>query len=293
MTWYSLYAALKDFSPDIIHAHGSKAAAIVNRIRPFVRMAATVVTVHGTKRRVKMYRGFDQTIAVSDFVGGLLGDLDYTVVRNGVSSETVAKESSPPIKEESSPVDGPLLLAVGRLAPVKGFDILLKAFVGLPGQLWIVGSGPEESRLKRLAQELAIEKRVRFLGWQADVPSLIAKADLVVISSRREGLPYILLESLMQRCPVVSTQVGGVPELLPEQYLVPTNNEAELAQRIQTSIENFDKVHHDYGPVFKRVREEFTLESMTDKISLVYRRALTIAAARTRTPWYRFSKSRI
>ncbi|WP_162467325.1 glycosyltransferase [Streptomyces cavernae] len=113
---------------------------------------------------------------------------------------------------------GPSLLAVGRLVPSKGYDILLTAFATLvetvpSARLRIVGDGPEKVRLVRQADRLGLSGRVTFLGSRdvEEVRGELACADLFVISSRDEGLPRTLLEAAAAEVPVVATSVGGIP----------------------------------------------------------------------------------
>jgi glycosyltransferase involved in cell wall biosynthesis len=105
-------------------------------------------------------------------------------------------------------------IAVGRLAPVKDYPTLLRAFAVLPGQptLEILGSGPEEQNLRRLASELKIQPRVHFAGFQSEVNAFLANAHAFVLSSLWEGLPISVLEAAAARLPVVATDARGVRE---------------------------------------------------------------------------------
>ncbi|HWE83914.1 MAG TPA: glycosyltransferase [Terracidiphilus sp.] len=115
---------------------------------------------------------------------------------------------------------GPHLLAAGRLAPEKGFDLLLRAMALLRGQfpsadLTILGAGPEEDSLLELVRELALEDRVRFSGHVADPQAWFPGASLFVLPSRREGLPNALLEAAAAGLPIAATPArGGLGELL-------------------------------------------------------------------------------
>ncbi|MFF0051717.1 glycosyltransferase [Streptomyces sp. NPDC005498] len=126
---------------------------------------------------------------------------------------------NPPVRT-APPLAGPglSLLAVGRLVPSKGYDILLTALATLvetvpTARLRIVGDGPEKARLVALAERLGLAGRITFLGARGvdDVRKEYARADLFVISSRDEGLPRTLLEAASAAVPVVATRVGGIP----------------------------------------------------------------------------------
>lgn len=117
---------------------------------------------------------------------------------------------------------GPHLLASGRLAPEKGFDVLLRAMALLRGQfpsadLTILGAGHEGDSLRGLARELALEDCVRFAGHVADPQAWFPGASLFVLPSRREGLPNALLEAAAAGLPIAATPArGGLSELLAE-----------------------------------------------------------------------------
>jgi len=116
--------------------------------------------------------------------------------------------------------NGPYLLSVGRLSPEKGFDLLLRAFVGVcsrfpTAHLAIAGAGPEESALRSLARELDIEQAVKFLGYVEHPENYFPGASLFVLSSHHEGMPNALLEAAAAGLPLVATPAeGGVVELL-------------------------------------------------------------------------------
>ncbi|TMJ66535.1 MAG: glycosyltransferase [Alphaproteobacteria bacterium] len=109
----------------------------------------------------------------------------------------------------------PLALAVGRLHPNKGFDLLLEALAATREvTLWIAGDGPLRPRLERLATRLGIIGRVRFLGWREDVPRLLAAADLLVCPSLHEPLGNVVIEAWSAGLPVVATASDGPAGLI-------------------------------------------------------------------------------
>jgi glycosyltransferase involved in cell wall biosynthesis len=109
----------------------------------------------------------------------------------------------------------PLALALGRLHPNKGFELLLDALAATREiTLWIAGDGPLRARLERLATRLGIAGRVRFLGWREDVPRLLAAADLLVCPSLHEPLGNVVIEAWSARLPVVATASDGPAGLI-------------------------------------------------------------------------------
>ena len=116
---------------------------------------------------------------------------------------------------------GPVrLVAIGRLEPIKGYPLLLEACarLGVDWRLELVGDGPARGDLERRAKELGIEARVRIAGAVAtdEIPSLLERSHLLVLSSFMEGLPVVLMEAMAAGLPVVATRVAGVTELVEE-----------------------------------------------------------------------------
>ena len=136
------------------------------------------------------------------------------------------------------PAEGPLLLGVGRLTAVKGFDVSIRALATLPGaRLAIVGEGEDRAALDALAAELGVAERVIFLGRREhrDVMTAMRACDVFVLSSRTEGLSHVLLEALGEGKPIVATRVGGNPEVLTNGQnglLVTPDNPAALSEAI-------------------------------------------------------------
>jgi glycosyltransferase involved in cell wall biosynthesis len=115
----------------------------------------------------------------------------------------------------SSVRKAPLALALGRLHPNKGFDLLLEALAATRDVcLWIAGEGPQRSRLEGLATRLGITERVRFLGWRDDVPCLLASADFLVCPSLHEPLGNVVIEAWSAGVPVVATASDGPAGLI-------------------------------------------------------------------------------
>ena len=114
---------------------------------------------------------------------------------------------APPVPRASldTPADAPLAIALGRLHPNKGFDVLLDAVAKVPGlYLWLAGEGAQRAALRRQAASLGIDDRVRFLGWREDVGALLAAADMLVCSSRHEPLGNAIIEAWAAGKPVVA-----------------------------------------------------------------------------------------
>lgn len=134
----------------------------------------------------------------------------------------------------------PVVLGVGRLQPVKGYDVLLRAFSQvvqrMPARLVILGEGDERSRLEQLACELNLKELVDMPGFDPNPFRYMRRAGVFVLPSRTEGMPVALIQALASGCPVVSTRSSsGVGEVLNgEQYglVVPVDDVDALANAI-------------------------------------------------------------
>jgi len=139
-----------------------------------------------------------------------------TVLRNGVDLGRFRPLAQTNIRRRMS-LTGPVWLSVGHLVELKGVHIVIKALAKVSGvTLLVAGSGPQEGRLRRLADRLAVSDRVRFLGEipHDELDEYYNAADALMLASSREGMPNVVLEALACGTPVIATCVGGTPELV-------------------------------------------------------------------------------
>jgi len=179
------------------------------RLRPRIvetcRRAAAIITVASRLAEAVVEAGIDPSLIHR--------------IPNGVDSELFTWQERASARKAAG-VDSatPLLLAVGQLLPVKGFDVLLDAFANLAAscRLRIAGEGPQRGALEKRARQLHIQDRIRFLGLVPHVQLAreYAAADVFCLSSRNEGCPNAVLEALAAGCPVAAVAVGEVPHLI-------------------------------------------------------------------------------
>lgn len=140
-----------------------------------------------------------------------------------------------------TPIDVPLLLAMGRLHQNKAFDVAIRALTDLPGVwLWIAGEGPEGPALNALAARCGVADRVRFLGWRDDTGALLQACDIFVCPSRLEPLGNVVLEAWAARKPVIASNAAGPAILMADGasgILVPIDDPAALAAAINEIAE--------------------------------------------------------
>jgi glycosyltransferase involved in cell wall biosynthesis len=184
---------------------------------------------------LKYYRGFDHLVANTR-------DIEAWILRQGWPREKVryipnfAVAKDAPAADRAAlntPPGAPLLLSLGRLHANKAHDVSLKVLARLPGAyLWIAGSGPLEAELKRLAAQLGVADRVRFLGWREDAASLYRAADLCLFPSRFEPLGNVVIQAWAHGLPVVAAASQGPRDLIRDQedgLLAPVDDDEALA----------------------------------------------------------------
>jgi glycosyltransferase involved in cell wall biosynthesis len=179
--------------------------------------------------------------------------------------------------------DAPRLLCVGRLIPIKGHIVLLRAFAQarqrIPSlTLDLAGRGPLEPALRALAKELGVEDGVRFLGYVAPIQRAIEDAAAVVVPSMGEGFGMVALEAMERSRPVIAAEIGGLGELVEDGvtgYLVPAGEAEPLADAIVRLCSDLPKAAELGAAGRKRALEQFLQERCTDRTELLYRQALS------------------
>ena len=227
--------ALRRLPADVVHAHGLRAgslAALAGR-RPLVvswhnaRLGSGRAGHRALERLVA--RRATLTLAASE-------DLAATARECGGRDVRVVPVAPPvPVATGRDPGLGhPLVLAVGRLAPQKGYDVLVDALPALPDAVVAVaGDGPLEAELRTRAPQL------RLLGRREDVGDLYAAADVVVLPSAWEARSLTAQEALLAGRPLVATRVGGLPELLGDgAVLVPPNDPEALGAAVRRLLDD-------------------------------------------------------
>ena len=235
-TRWALAREIRGFAPGVVMGWMNRACAALppRLLVPGARHAS--VGRLGGYYALKYYRRCDWLVANTP-------DIRDWLVRQGWPASRVeylpnfvdATPAAPADRAElGTPADAPLALALGRLHPNKGLDILLEALARAPGlHLWIAGEGPEEQALRARAASLGIEGRVRFLGWRRDVASLLAACDMLACPSRHEPLGNVVIEAWAHRRPVVAAASQGPRQLLRDGetgLLVPVEDADALAR---------------------------------------------------------------
>lgn len=183
------------------------------------------------------YAAYDRIVCVSQtardsFVRLFGREADVSVLYNTVD-DAVIREKALLLPEDLPQKRRLTVAAVGRLSPEKQYDLLLRVHRrlldgGIPHDLWIAGEGNERGKLEAMISDLGLEDSVRLLGYQTNPYPFMRSADLLVCSSRYEGLSTFVAEGLILGKPIVTTECSGMRELLGDsQYGLITENSEE------------------------------------------------------------------
>jgi len=273
----------------LVHAdfHGLPAGRLAG-------VPALVSTKHGFNafRDGKAFAAADRAVAALADVHVAIsaGLARYLAESEGFEAESFEVvhygiESGP----EPPPLPGvPRLAIVGRLIPIKGHDVLLRALAAarerVPGlELEIAGEGPLEPELRATVARLGLDDVVTFLGRVAPIGPVLERAEAVVVPSFGEGFGLVALEAMERGRPVVASAVGGLSEIVDDPrtgLLVPSGDVAALADALVELAGDPARAAARGAAGRARALAEFSQERCTDRIEALYEAALAAAGER-------------
>jgi len=214
---------------------------------------------------LKYYQGFDALVANTEHIAEWIVSQGWPAgnVRCIPNfAEAPAAGAAADRAALGTPKDAPLLLALGRLHEVKAHDVSLTALAQLPGAyLWIAGVGPQEARLKAMADALGVAGRVRFLGWRTDASALYRAADVCVFPSRYEPLGNVVIQAWAHGLPVVAAASQGPAALIrdgEDGLLVPVDDAGALAAAVRRMLDEPGLAAQAKAAGLARVAAEFS-----------------------------------
>jgi glycosyltransferase involved in cell wall biosynthesis len=291
---------------DVVHTHGYKADiysyfALRDTAMPLVSTCHTwydtdlVVSIYGKIDRYVL-RKFTRVVAVSHEVRKRLLKAGVSaekirLVRNGIDLRLY--DGANASLRASAAVKSELMVGlVGRLAWEKGVDLFLEAaaevLVEIPETTFkVVGDGPERAKLERLIDGLNIRESVNLLGRREDMTSVYASLDVMVSSSRKEGMPMAVLEGMASGLALVATAVGEVPTVVEDGrtgILVPPGDAGQLSAAIIELLHNPEKRRRLGNAARHLIEEEYSATRMTADYLRVYQEAMASIQTRRSGP---------
>jgi len=299
MLWpRGLTRTIRGIAPDVVHTHSGvwyKASLAARR----AGVPRLVHTDHGrpfpdsVKGRLLdglAARRTDVVVAVSDALRKQMTDTliprpsRVAVIVNGIDTSRFQPHAVNGMRRELGLRPGaPVIGSIGRLDPIKAYDVMLEAFAGLragwsdtqgaPPNLVLVGDGPEHDRLSALIERYALRDAARLVGWRKDVEDIYPVFDVFTLSSWSEGTSLGLLEAMSCGvCPVV-TNVGGSPATLGESLhhrLVPPGHPAALAAAWRDALGDRARRLRDAATARQRVERAFGVGAMVREYERIY-----------------------
>lgn len=277
--------------PDVIHTHGYHPDVLGALLKRWVNGTVVVSTAHGFSGgawRNRLYEGVQRYA---------LRRLDAVVaVSRKLATELEAAGCSPSLVHTLAnawrPIEPPLDAAdarqvlgvagdqfsvgwVGRVSREKGLDVLVDALphVGeLPLRLTVIGDGPERNNVQYAAEKLGVASRITWTGRLPDAARLLRAFDLLVISSRTEGTPMTLLEAMSAGVPILTTAVGGIPDVVSDAdaILVTPEDPAAIAAGLRAVFTDPESAAIRAASARRRVESIYAVQPWVEKYDAVY-----------------------
>jgi len=297
---------LSTWHPDIIHSHSEFADMAVlyfkfkNRSLKIIRTVHNGSTLEWPKRPIRRWLLsyflypilFASEIGVSPRITNTLNRRTLTrllrqrahCIYNAIDLQRFQanKIDKPQKKQELDlPSESFVIGSIGRLAPEKGFDIFIQSIPEIlavyPHAYFLfVGSGPLDNSLRQMATSTGVIKQVRFLGARSDIDEILPCMDLFVSSSRWEGLPTTVLESMAVGIPIVASDIPGNRELVQDQitgWIVPSENPKELARGIIQAVQSINN-GIEFSSEAKNFVQKFSIKASTTSYETLYQKVL-------------------
>jgi glycosyltransferase involved in cell wall biosynthesis len=292
LAWLHFMRLIKRLKPDVLHGHGAKAGAFV-RLRPRSRRTIRVYTPHGgslhyplNTLKGAMYSRLERVLMNSTdlflFESAFARDtyqrtigVPKGLVRcvfNGVSAEEFD-----PIVRVVEPAD---LVYVGEFRHIKGADLLIDAVArlradGKPVTLTLAGDGEEFVSLKARVHSLGLAEPVRFIG-HVKARYAFSQATLLVVPSRGDSMPYVVIEAGAAGMPMVAANVGGIPEIFGSHTdaLFAPNSVGAMADAIESALDDPAASQGRAKSLRERIFLRFSQKAMVDGVLDGYRAAM-------------------
>lgn len=280
--------------PNIVHLNSSKIGLLGSLAAKLCGMKKTVFTVHGwafneklSKKKFFVIKIMSKLtaklstdlIVLSEKEGSqtseFVPDNKIHLIRNGIdpNMKFLSKEES--LNNLDLDKRHKYIGTIAELHRNKGLDVLISAFANLDENihLAIIGSGEEKENLEKLRDHSGLSSRVHFLGHIDNAGIYIKAFEIFVLPSRKEGLPYTILEAGLSKVPVVSTNVGGISSIISDDslgFLVKPESEERLREKIELLLDN-EKLGEDIGDALsQRIRDEFNIENTRKETFRLY-----------------------
>lgn len=298
----------RKYKPDIIHLNSSKAGILGALAAIFFSKAQVVYTVHGwvfnepgSKTKQKFYIWLEKITSYLKNTIIVLSPIDYKTGEkyldlNSKKMTTIPLGIECPVSIEKSKAREIILAKtqaidsaqknwigiIANLYQTKGLDILLEALSINPSTFnnttfFVIGEGPERQKIAESITELRLEKIIYLTGAINNAEKLMKSFNLLVLPSRKEGLPYALLEAMHQHLPILATRVGGIPNLIENKIsglLCEAENPADLYSSLEFALSHPAELKLYADEAYKQV-QNLSLKNLLQRTNEEYLKLLS------------------
>jgi len=293
LVWAHFMRLIRRLKPDVLHGHGAKAGAFI-RLKPRSKDTIRVYTPHGGSLHYPL--NTLKGAIYSRLERALMNSTDLFLFESAFARDTYQRTIGIPsglvrcvfngvAADEFDPVvkaaDATDIVYVGEFRQIKGADLLIDAVAllradGKPVTLTLAGDGEELNALKAQIQKLGLGEAVRFIG-HVKARYGFSKGDLLVVPSRGDSMPYVVIEAAAAGIPMVAANVGGIPEIfgtLTDALFAP-NIVGAMADAIETALDDPEAALERAKSLRERIFLHFSQNAMVEGVLAGYRDALT------------------
>ena len=291
LVWARFMGLIRRLKPDVLHGHGAKAGAFI-RLKPRSKDTIRVYTPHGGSLHYPL-----ETLKgalYSRLERALMNSTDLFLFESAFARDTYQRTIGTPsglvrcvfngvTADEFDPVvradDATDIVYVGEFRHIKGADLLIDAVArlhadGKPVTLTLAGDGEELETLKAQIQRLGLGQAVRFIG-HVKARYGFSKGKVLVVPSRGDSMPYVVIEAAAAGIPMVAANVGGIPEIFGSHTdgLFAPNSAGAMADAIETALDDPDAALARTKSLRERVLMHFSQKAMVEGVLAGYRDA--------------------
>jgi glycosyltransferase involved in cell wall biosynthesis len=302
---------IEDFKPDIVHTHASKAGALGRKAAFACKVPVVVHTYHGhvfhsyfSKWKTELIKFIERRLAKKTTAIITISDSQKNEICNIHKISSATKTVVIPLgfdlnkfqqnieinrkntREDYNIKDEEIAIAIiGRITKIKNhhffLDVIQKVFSeneNIPVKIFIVGDGDLQSEIsKRVAEINLIQNKIIMTSWIKDIAKFNSGMDIICLTSDNEGTPVSLIEAQASNVPVISTDVGGVRDIISEGktgYVIPKNDLQQYADKLVYLIKNKEVRENFSKNGWHFVKEKFGYQRLTNDVELLYDKLL-------------------
>ena len=291
LVWMNFMRLIRQLKPDVLHGHGAKAGAFI-RLRPRASESIRVYTPHGGSLHYALNTAKGQLY--SRLERALMNNTDLFLFESAFARDTYQRTIGTPkglvrcvfngvTADEFDPIvgapDATDIVYVGEFRHIKGADILIDAVArlradGKPLTLTLAGDGEEMPALKAQVEKLGLSHSVRFIG-HVKARYGFAQGKLLVVPSRGDSMPYVVIEAGAAGIPMIAANVGGIPEIFGSHSdaLFAPNAAGAMADAIEMASGDPDAAKARAKSLRERIFQHFSQKAMVEGVLASYRDA--------------------